>query len=834
VIRVPGDGRHWIASEFATLRNHLNMTKQLISAPFTITISLAFVLIGVLLLALMLGMAPDGSQALARNRIALCETIAVNTSLAIQRKDKALIEEGLAAAVSRNTELLRVAIVRKSGELMYATGSQPSGAMPVDTVTVPLASNGESWGTAQLFFQPLNQGQLGAMNTPTLRLVSFIGALGFLIIYIYLKRVLQHLDPTKVIPQRVRTTLDTLAEGLVVIDENQTIVLANNAFAELLGEAPEEMVGREIRDLPWTQVTDDYPWSMAIASGQVNTGSVIRMLDRNGEARTFRVNSAPIIGEDGNCQGALTSFDDVTALEERTLALTEMLERLKTSRDQIRQQNETLHVLATRDPLTSALNRRSFFELIEPIWTEAVDADFPLCCAMVDIDHFKGINDNHGHAMGDFVLKATVAILLEESRDYDIVCRYGGEEFCVVFPKTDIDAAMAITERFREAIEAFDFNGLKITTSFGVSSIEMGATDFARMQDQADQALFFAKRTGRNRVRRFDKIPADFDLQSTPDEGSQREDESKPEPIPVETVSCLLSALAYRDIGTAEHSRRVANLCVRMADGLIKWSDSYILENAALLHDIGKIGVPDHVLLKPGNLTDEEWEIMRAHDDISVEIIRSTFVCEELTEIVRTHHAWFDGNPNDPDLPTGEDIPIGSRILAIADSYDAMVSDRVYRKGRSKEEAMAELRKCAGTQFDPHLVERFVALVSRQEETLKDTAAIPDKQIALKLGVEIESLAKAIDDQDRDSLRMHAEIVRATAEACSLAPAVQLTSEVLESIDSEDEDWLNTLELAIDLIEMCRMAQWAHLDTTAAQQTSSSMTKSQPIESICV
>jgi hypothetical protein len=270
-----------------------------------------------------------------------------------------------------------------------------------------------------------------------------------------------------------------------------------------------------------------------------------------------------------------------------------------------------------------------------------------------------------------------------------------------------------------------------------------------------------------------------------------------------------------------------------MAEGLISCSESYVLENAALLHDIGKIGVPDNILLKPGPLTKEEWAVMRCHDEISVEIIRSTFACDELTEIVNSHHSWFGGKDDDPGLPVGEYIPLGARILSIADSFDAMVSDRVYRRGIPITDAFAELRRCAGTQFDPHLVERFIAIVGHIDLESANNDHVADKRGALQLGIEIESLARAIDNRDVESLRALAERVHGTAEQCSIQPIVDLAVELQHSIGDDDDDWLNTLELTIELIELCRQTQRIHINTTAAPHRSRPGPIEETIEAGC-
>jgi putative nucleotidyltransferase with HDIG domain len=214
--------------------------------------------------------------------------------------------------------------------------------------------------------------------------------------------------------------------------------------------------------------------------------------------------------------------------------------------------------------------------------------------------------------------------------------------------------------------------------------------------------------------------------------------------IPFGAVTALTSALRYRDASTADHSQRVADLCVATAKDLMSVGDCFVLEVAALLHDIGKLGVPDAILLKPGPLSDEEWKTMRAHDRMGAEIVAAAFGSDELTGIVQAHHAWFGGSPRDPGLPTGHHIPLRARILSIADAYDAMTSDRVYRKGRGREEAFAELRRCAGVQFDPDLVERFIRVVTAADSGRSGKATEAELALA-RVQQQIERLGHALD-----------------------------------------------------------------------------------------
>jgi response regulator RpfG family c-di-GMP phosphodiesterase len=252
-----------------------------------------------------------------------------------------------------------------------------------------------------------------------------------------------------------------------------------------------------------------------------------------------------------------------------------------------------------------------------------------------------------------------------------------------------------------------------VTASVGVSALSLQAREPAELLEQADQALYAAKRAGRNRWARWDQLPA------LPAREPSRAGHPAAAPwmgtsVPYPAVSVLFTALSHRHAETAAHSRRVADLCAAVGQGLLPPTRSYILEVAALLHDVGKLSVPDAVLLKPGPLNDEEREVFRLQERHGEAIIMEAFNCEELNLIVRNYRAWYGGNPAYPELPVGTAIPITARLLAIADAYDAMMSDRVYCKGRSREEAFAELRRCAGLQFDPELVERFISIVSER------------------------------------------------------------------------------------------------------------------------
>jgi diguanylate cyclase (GGDEF)-like protein/PAS domain S-box-containing protein/putative nucleotidyltransferase with HDIG domain len=786
------------------------------------SIGLACLTMSLLFVAQSLGLVPDRDQAILEGRKSLCESVAVNCCLAAQNNDLATIRATIMALVTRNASVLSAAVRKADGKAVVVAGNHEGWHSPDAThsnnemVQVPILAGKSRWGTVEIRFTALADHSFwGWITDPVIRFFAFVAGAALLAFTFYLKRTLQHLDPSSVVPDRVRATLDSLAEGVLVLDSEERIVLANQAFAKNTGKSVDELQGQRAPEIQWQRpetesAPEDFPWAVSIREGVAKTGVMLRLDGQTEGPRTFAVNTTPILGADGKRRGALATFDDVTSIEKKNQQLQEMLEQLKESRDEIHRQNEELTLLATRDPLTSCLNRRSFFNLFETAWKAAQDSAGPLACAMVDIDHFKSINDTHGHSAGDQVLQQVSAILRTSAREQDLVCRYGGEEFCIVMPDTDLDQAMELLEGVRSRIQTTKCANLDVTASLGASHIALGAHEPRALLDQADKSLYLSKRNGRNRVTSFLDVPPDLEVKPTARKRGG-EDTGPPEvPIPFHAVTALTSALGYRDARTGEHSRRVADLCVATARGLISERECYVLEVAALLHDIGKLGVPDAILLKPGPLTPDEWKIMGQHDRIGVEIISAAFSSPELTEIVRTHHATYAGNSRDPSLPKGDDIPLGARILTIADAYDAMVSDRVYRKGMSQNLAFAELRKFAGLQFDPNLVERFIEAVSSHDSSRHHAALTVSKQAALRIGLQIERLAGALDNRDFPNLAAMANRLAATASQEGVTEISQLAAE-LEACASGDPDLMNVVKLTTDLLELCRSTQSSYL-----------------------
>jgi diguanylate cyclase (GGDEF)-like protein/PAS domain S-box-containing protein len=802
-----------------------------------ITIKLAFCVVSLigseLMVARTLGLIENHDSIVMDGRSDLCEAVAIHFSLLAMREDVSTMQKCLHAIEVRNDMIESIGVRRASSELLVEVGDHAKrwtppkdGRSTVTAMIVPISSQSERWGSIEVQFKPTRGAQWGPwLGDPFVRLMTYMTVVSAIVFYLFFVKVLRQLNPAKVIPGRVRSALDTLTEALLILDSHETIVLANESFSQMVGRSPDAMIGMKVSSLSWRQrcmqgAADDtpLPWQLAFTNREPATGAMFDFDVTDTERRTLVVNASPIFGPKGGVQGVLTSVEDVTPLERKKRELSQTLDQLRTKSEQIRQQNEELEKQATTDPLTECLNRRSFFTYFEEHWARAVEGKLPISGIMVDIDFFKSINDDFGHSMGDDVLRAIAATLRDSVRLGDLVCRYGGEEFFILLPHTDIDTATAIGEKIRLAVAATKFPQLSVTASLGVSSITLGAKEPHDILDQADKCLYVAKRNGRNQVVRFDQVPEDVAVDESavsrtrPQEVIAESDGASQ--VPYRAVAALLSTLAYRHSETAGHSRRVADLCLMAAEGLLTPKEIYTLEIAALLHDIGKIGMPDAILLKNGPLTLDEWEVMRQHDRIGVEIVRAAFDCEPVTSIVECYRAHFGGTRNRPGLPSGEAIPVGARVLAISDAYDAMTTDRPYRKALTQEEAFDELRQCGSTQFDPQLVERFIAMVLASTcSTLgQDSTSSVSRDAALGIGQHIERLINALETQDFDGMSALAGRLQSIAEQAGL-PQFSERAERLRNAISSDGELLDILDSANDLIELCRSTQSAWLRT---------------------
>lgn len=778
--------------------------------------------ISVYLVTRSLGFLPDRVGAVLEGRAALCESLAIYCSVAAQQGDVRTVKQSLRAIVQRNPDILSAALESDDGRTLAEVGDHrvlwtANASHSVGShLSVPILAGGRHWGTLQLVFRDAApRGPGGVISLADLRVMGFLALASGVAFYFYLRKVLRHLDPSKVVPQRVRNTLNTMAEGLVVLDPDHRIVLANEAFAHAMGTTGQALQGRHVGQLPWMvgPAGAEQPWSEVVRTRQMITGRVLKLQSPVAGVRTYRVNCAPLLGGESAVLGTLVSLDDITLLEERNATLGATVKKLKRSRDLIRRQNEQLHTLATRDPLTGCFNRRALFEELEKHLNAVRAEGGSLGCVLVDVDHFKAVNDTHGHAAGDAVLRM-VGEVLNTLGEGAIPGRYGGEEFCVILPGCDLEAAAARAETLRLRIAEREAAGIRVTASLGVSTTAVAPGGTQELMERADQALYAAKRSGRNRVIRCDRIPEG--LEPEPASAVRTQARTPESAIPYQGVAVLLSCLHYRHPPTADHCRRVADLCVLLADGLMPEGDRYIVEVAALLHDIGILGVPDSILNKEGGLTQAERKILRTYEEIGVDIVSTAFRSHRLTEIIRNRRTWYGGAPNEPQLPLGNDIPLGSRILFLVEAYEAMTTGRSYRPQRSRGEVLAELRRCAGTQFDPELVERLAEKLDAHIERKSENASTAARQAALRIGLQMEQLACALDNEDARTLSALASALQETAREHALDELLPAVA-ALERQAANDGDWEQIVDMGANLLDLCRCAQSALLADTEAQ-----------------
>ncbi|TWU57756.1 Response regulator PleD [Rubripirellula reticaptiva] len=342
-------------------------------------------------------------------------------------------------------------------------------------------------------------------------MVAFFTVSGVAVYWVFILGVMRSFEVAQVVPDRIREALDTLSEGLLVIDERDRIVLANESFSRMVGIDQEHLIGRRPGSLAWdcSAIAGDknYPWMRAIEHHEPQIEQLLRFKRHDGKMRFFSVNASPVSGEDRKTRGALSTFRDVTASEEYRAQREHSLAMLRTSRDEISNRNRELQILASKDALTGCLNRRAFSEAFDEIWKTMQSTGQAVSCLMIDNDHFKNVNDTFGHPVGDEVLRQVASILNDQFSPPTLVCRYGGEEFCIVMPDTSIEAAIEQAEQVRSSIEAVQLAAvpeLRLTASIGVSESCYGAASPQALIAQADECLYRAKDGGRNQVIAFE------------------------------------------------------------------------------------------------------------------------------------------------------------------------------------------------------------------------------------------------------------------------------------------------------------------------------------------
>ena len=399
---------------------------------------------------------------------------------------------------------------------------------------------------------------------------------------------------------------------------------------------------------------------------------------------------------------------DIREIDDLSTSFNLMAANLQRSSDQL------AHAAAT-DGLTGLYNHRSLQEILTREVQRSNRSSRPLAVLMMDIDGFKAFNDTYGHQAGDVVLQRTAALLTKASRATDVVGRYGGDEFMAILPDTGREGALAVANRIIEFVEAERIHvaqgrDVPIALTIGLAVCPDDTTNKQELVAYADVSMYEAKQVPGSAVALHGHRPGDLiAYQDTP----------------LGVLDSLVRAIDHKDRYTRRHSLQDADLAVKLGTALgLSEGTLRALRIAGLLHDVGKIGVPDHILKKPGPLTEEERTIMQEHVVIGKLIIHGVPNLLDVADAIAAHHERWEGGGYPQGLK-GEKIPVLGRILAIADAYSAMVLDRPYRKALDREQAIAELRRGTGTQFDPALVEPFIRIIESDQGSVEPPTSPP-------------------------------------------------------------------------------------------------------------
>ena len=419
---------------------------------------------------------------------------------------------------------------------------------------------------------------------------------------------------------------------------------------------------------------------------------------------------------------------------------------------------------AITDGLTGVKTHRYLMEALSSEWKRSTRANRPFALVLMDLDRFKFVNDFYGHLEGDVVLQRVGHILEQNCRRSDVVARYGGDEFVILMPETTVEQARQLASKLRGWVASDPLlRDKNITASFGIAGFPVHGSTPQELIQVADSSMYLSKHQGGNSVssaeeggpgdtkrwkkdvleaylgvtlkRLFSTGPEAFDevyrrleqfTRSLAEQSGGEAPDTLPEAV-VETVTSLALAIDAKDHYTQGHSQKVSAYAVVIAKALgMSEPEVEEIRLAALLHDIGKVGIPETILNKSGPLDAAEWETMKTHTELGAKILEPLQTMDKIRLMVRHHHEFYDGTGY-PDRLEGEKIPYGARLIAIADAYDTITSERTYKKARTSEDAFRELERCAANQFDPKLVQLFVQTMRRSPRVRIDTSvSVPD------------------------------------------------------------------------------------------------------------
>ncbi|MBS3948049.1 MAG: PAS domain S-box protein [Dethiobacter sp.] len=466
--------------------------------------------------------------------------------------------------------------------------------------------------------------------------------------------------------EKLYATLLSVADGVITVDRHGRVDLMNPVAEKLTGWTRQEAFEVPFANIfniidEHTKENHENPAKEALAAGKIiELKDPTILISKDGKEACIEDSAAPIRDKHGQITGAVVVFRDCS---------------------EKREEQKRIEFLSYQDHLTGLYNRRFFEEELRRLDTAR---NLPLTIVMADVNGLKIINDAFGHAAGDLLLETVAEILKRETRADDIIARMGGDEFLLLLPKTDSSAAQKMIRRIKAVTDKQTVMYLDVSVSFGWASKEATETDIAEVMKKAE----------------------DFMYQKKLFESSSRRSDA---------VKSILKTLHIKNPREEQHSKRVSRLCEALGHAYDLSEDEIKeLRAAGELHDIGKITIDEVILNKEGELSVAEWEVIKRHPEAGLRLLTSTLEFQPIAEYAFAHHERWDGTGYPRGLK-GDEILWKARIMALADAYDAMTSERPYRQALSEEEAISEIKKNAGTQFDPAIARVFVEKVLGKE-----------------------------------------------------------------------------------------------------------------------
>jgi len=523
---------------------------------------------------------------------------------------------------------------------------------------------------------------------------------------------------------KVKMYLDLVGSIVIALDENGKVTLINKKGLEMLGCTTRGVIGKNWFDkfIPKKIRKELLGYFKEIISGKMKRFEYIKnaILTKKGEEKMVSWHNTLLKDADGRVKGTLSAGIDIT----------EHLEsegKRKILDKELSKSNKRLRQLVLRDPHTGLYNHRYLADAIESEFSRARRYAQMLSVTMLDIDYFISINDLYRHEFGYIVLKQFAKQLRKMVRQYDIVIRLGGEEFLIISPGTDKATAVNLAERFLDAINIYRFgnkkHAVKLTLSIAVAAYpEDKVYRGMGLVNLAEKILNRAKEEGGNRICLSEdmskkevpvkKLSEDNDIKFLRNKIDKLNKRSK-QGI-VESIFAFAKTIELKDHYTGEHVERTVHYATEIAKRLgLPKHEIELIRQASMLHDLGKVGISEKLLLKKAKLTKREFSEIKKHPQIGADILRPIQFLHDIIPLIFYHHERWDGKGYPSGLK-GEEIPVGARIIALADAYQALTSDRPYRKAYNKVEVTKILKNESGVKYDPNVINAFLKILKKE------------------------------------------------------------------------------------------------------------------------